>query len=51
LNRHLECSPCTRFGYTPPCAIGARCLQEIPVEDVTTAVLTLLRRSTEGMMI
>ncbi len=38
LNHKLSCSPCTRFGITPPCPIGARCLQEISVEEVLGAV-------------
>ena len=42
LNRNLPCSPCTRFGYTPKCSEGARCLKEITVDDVIAAVMTLL---------
>ncbi len=42
LNHHLDCSPCTRFGYTPSCSHGARCIQDITVEEVFTAVMTLL---------
>ena len=34
LNRHLPCSPCTRFGLTPPCPIQVQCLREISAEDV-----------------
>lgn len=44
LNKNLPCSPCTKFGYTPKCSSGARCLQEITVEEVIAAVMTLLRR-------
>jgi len=44
LNRGLSCSPCTRFGSTPPCPIGARCLSEIEVGQVVSAVLDLLER-------
>lgn len=43
LSRHLECSPCTRFGYTPRCEIGARCLSEIQIEEVEDAVMKLLK--------
>ena len=44
LNKNLPCSPCTRFGYTPPCPIDAKCLSEISVADVTAAIETLLAR-------
>ena len=39
LNRHLPCSPCTQFGYTPRCPIGVRCLREISVDAVGQAAL------------
>jgi len=42
LNKHLPCSPCTRFGTTPPCPIKARCLSEITVAEVVAAVEKLL---------
>lgn len=42
LNKGLSCSPCTRFGYTPTCRIGARCLAEITVGEVEDAVIRLL---------
>jgi ADP-heptose:LPS heptosyltransferase len=42
LNKKLPCSPCTRFGYTPPCPIGVKCLKDISVEDVHAAVVTLV---------
>jgi len=44
LNKNLPCSPCTKFGYTPPCPINAKCLSDIAVEDVTGAISTLLAR-------
>lgn len=43
LNKNLPCSPCTRFGTTPPCPEGGRCIQEISVDEVVSAVATLLR--------
>jgi ADP-heptose:LPS heptosyltransferase len=49
LNKNLPCSPCTRFGYTPKCPEGARCLREITVEEVTVAVMTLLHRNAGKM--
>jgi len=42
LNKNLLCSPCTRFGYTPPCPIGGRCIQQITVDEVAQAVAALL---------
>lgn len=42
LNKQLSCSPCTRFGTTPPCPIKARCLSEITVTEVVAAVEKLL---------
>jgi heptosyltransferase II len=44
VNRECDCSPCTRFGTTPPCPDGARCLSEISVAQVSAAVLELLGR-------
>jgi ADP-heptose:LPS heptosyltransferase len=42
LNKNLPCSPCTRFGYTPPCPEGGRCIQGITVHEVAEAVTALL---------
>ena len=41
LNRNLSCSPCTCFGYTPPCPDEGRCIQEISVDEVAEAVMKL----------
>ena len=41
LNKNLPCSPCTRFGTTPPCPDGGRCIQEISVEEVADAAMKL----------
>jgi len=41
LNKGLPCSPCTRFGYTPPCPIDVKCLADISVDDVYAAVRSL----------
>ncbi|MBF0607102.1 MAG: glycosyltransferase family 9 protein [Candidatus Magnetobacterium sp. LHC-1] len=38
----LGCSPCTRFGYTPPCKIGVKCLTSITPEEITEAALQVL---------
>ncbi|MCM8812276.1 MAG: glycosyltransferase family 9 protein [Candidatus Omnitrophica bacterium] len=48
LNRHLPCSPCTRFGYTPACPIHVRCLQEIPAQEIAAAASDLLLPRREG---
>ncbi len=42
INHALPCSPCTRFGTTPPCPIGAKCIQDISVEEVFSAAKKLL---------
>jgi len=44
LNKHLPCSPCTEFGYTPRCPYDVRCLSEITVEEVKKAVLDVITR-------
>jgi lipopolysaccharide heptosyltransferase II len=44
LNKHLPCSPCTRFGYTPKCPYQVRCLGDISVEEVKGSVLELVSR-------
>jgi ADP-heptose:LPS heptosyltransferase len=45
LNKKLSCSPCTKFGYTPKCSINAKCMQDITVDEVFKAVMTLLART------
>ena len=45
LNHRLPCSPCTRFGTTPPCPCQARCLSGISVGEVTVAVENMLART------
>lgn len=44
LNTKLECSPCTRFGTTPPCLRNVDCLSGIAPETVATALLQLFMR-------
>ncbi len=43
LNKNLSCSPCTRFGTTPPCPDGGRCIQDISVDEVASDVAVLLK--------
>lgn len=38
LNLHLPCSPCTRFGTTPPCPKQVACLDGIGINAVVSAV-------------
>lgn len=42
INKHLPCSPCTTFGYTPKCPVNASCMADITVDEVESAVLALL---------
>ncbi len=42
LNKSLDCSPCTRFGYTHPCLRNAECIQTITPTDVLGAVASLI---------
>lgn len=44
LNRLLACSPCTRFGTTPPCPQGVRCMNEITAAQVLDAAVILLQK-------
>lgn len=43
LNYGLPCSPCTRYGTTPPCPHGVKCLAGISPEEVLAAAEELLR--------
>jgi len=45
INRNEPCSPCTRFGYTPKCPYGVKCLTGISVEEVRESAMGLLARS------
>lgn len=48
INKGLQCSPCTKFGETPPCPIGARCIKEIKPDEVLKASMTLLNQQCAG---
>jgi len=43
LNKNLECSPCTKFGYTPRCRKNIECLSLITVEEVIKSADQILR--------
>ncbi|HIJ81181.1 MAG TPA: glycosyltransferase family 9 protein [Desulfuromonadales bacterium] len=42
IDHRLPCSPCTRFGTTPPCPRAVRCMTEITPDEVADAALKLL---------
>ena len=42
INKHLGCSPCTRFGYTPRCKRNVECLSLISVDEVIRAAEIIL---------
>ncbi len=44
VSRGLPCSPCTRYGYTPPCPYGVACMDAIEVADVIAAIEEVQRR-------
>jgi len=44
INKGFTCSPCTKFGETPPCPINARCIKQIEVAEVEKAALKLLNQ-------
>ena len=43
IDKVLPCSPCTRFGTTPPCPNNKQCMLSIEIEDVINAALSILR--------
>lgn len=45
LTRSLQCSPCTRFGYTPSCGNNVACLSGISPDDVVNAIMMQLSKS------
>lgn len=42
LNKHLACSPCTTFGYTPRCKRNIECLSSLAADEVTDAIDRIL---------
>ncbi len=45
--KDVTCSPCTRYGYTPPCAQGLACMDRITPEMVLAAVREQLAAARE----
>jgi lipopolysaccharide heptosyltransferase II len=44
VHKDLPCSPCTRYGSTPPCPYGVACMEAIQVADVLAGIEEVLRR-------
>ena len=42
VHKALPCSPCTRYGYTPPCPYGVECMRRIEVDDVIPKLIDAL---------
>ena len=42
ISKNLECSPCTKFGTTPPCPNNMACMMEISSEEVLVTSKGLL---------
>lgn len=42
VNHHLPCSPCTKFGTTPPCPHNVRCMREITSAEIVEAAALFL---------
>lgn len=44
INKHLKCSPCTSFGYTPLCPYKVKCLDSITIGEVELLAVKLLEK-------
>jgi len=44
INKKMECSPCSKFGYTSTCLIDAECMKRITVEEVMENAMILLEQ-------
>ena len=42
ITKELACSPCTQYGYMPPCPINVECMRRISVDEVKSAIKDLL---------
>ncbi len=42
INRHVACSPCTKYGYTPRCKRSVECLLSVSAGEVIQAAEALL---------
>ncbi len=50
INKNLPCSPCTRFGYTPECRRGIKCLTGITHEEVVASAFKLIECNTKARL-
>ena len=48
VHKALPCSPCTRYGYTPPCPYGVECMRRIEVDDVIERAREVLAGADRG---
>lgn len=48
INRHLSCSPCTKFGYTPTCRKNAECMKRITPDEVFERAVEVLEGKTHA---
>ncbi len=44
LNKHLVCSPCIKFGYTPRCKRNVECLSSVNIDEVIGKVEVILNQ-------
>lgn len=44
INKHLDCSPCTKFGYTPRCRRNSECMNLISVDEVYGKAIELMKK-------
>jgi len=45
INNNVQCSPCSKFGYTPKCKINVLCMSAISIAEVFEASMSLLGNS------
>jgi ADP-heptose:LPS heptosyltransferase len=45
INKRLSCSPCTRFGHTPRCALGIKCISLIEADEIVCAMERILNQN------
>jgi len=48
VNLDFDCSPCTRFGTTPPCPYGGACIRDITAEQVGDLAGSLIEARQKG---
>jgi ADP-heptose:LPS heptosyltransferase len=48
INKHLKCSPCTTFGYTPDCPHKVKCLDSITIAEVELLAVKVMEQKENG---